>query len=67
MPEFRTIDDADVEGKRVLVRVDLNVPTKDGKVSDPTASSGSRPRSPSLPIAEPRSFCSPISSAKGSA
>ena len=26
MPSFRSLDDADVKGKRVLVRVDLNVP-----------------------------------------
>jgi phosphoglycerate kinase len=31
---FRTLDDLDVKGKRVLVRADLNVPMKDGKVSD---------------------------------
>jgi len=36
MPELRTLDDLDVRGKRVLVRVDLNVPMKDGKPSDTT-------------------------------
>lgn len=33
MSDFRTLDDFDFEGKNVLVRVDLNVPTKDGKVT----------------------------------
>jgi phosphoglycerate kinase len=36
MSQFRTLDSAEVKGKRVLLRVDLNVPVKDGKVSDAT-------------------------------
>ncbi|MGH6771355.1 MAG: phosphoglycerate kinase [Xanthobacteraceae bacterium] len=36
MPNFRTLDQADVRDKRVLLRVDLNVPTEHGKVSDAT-------------------------------
>ena len=36
MTTFRTLDDADLAGKRVLVRVDLNVPMEDGKVTDAT-------------------------------
>lgn len=34
MPRFRTIDELQAQGKRVLVRADLNVPMKDGHVSD---------------------------------
>lgn len=33
---FKTLDDVELNGKRVLVRVDLNVPMKDGEVTDTT-------------------------------
>jgi len=36
VPDFRTLDDVDLRGKRVLLRVDLNVPMADGEVGDPT-------------------------------
>ena len=36
MTLFRTLDDASVSGKRVLVRVDLNVPMEEGRVTDAT-------------------------------
>src|ERR1700741_1848003 len=36
MKQFRTLDDVDVKGKRVLLRVDLNVPTEAGRVTDTT-------------------------------
>jgi phosphoglycerate kinase len=35
-PTFRSLDNADVKGKRVLLRVDLNVPMQDGKITDST-------------------------------
>ncbi|MEA2790645.1 MAG: phosphoglycerate kinase [Acetobacteraceae bacterium] len=33
---YRTLDNVDVAGKRVLLRADLNVPMRDGKISDLT-------------------------------
>ena len=33
---FRTLDNVDVAGKRVLLRADLNVPVRDGKITDLT-------------------------------
>ena len=36
MSDFKTLDDFEFDGKTVLVRADLNVPTKDGVVTDTT-------------------------------
>lgn len=36
MPAYKTLDDVDVAGKRVLLRVDLNVPMSKGVISDLT-------------------------------
>src|ERR1700749_1259999 len=36
MPAFKALSQADVAGKTVLVRADLNVPVKDGRVTDAT-------------------------------
>jgi phosphoglycerate kinase len=36
MTAFRTLDQADLKGKRVLVRVDLNVPMENGRITDAT-------------------------------
>ncbi|MBN8966260.1 MAG: phosphoglycerate kinase, partial [Rhizobiales bacterium] len=33
---FRTLDQADLNNKRVLLRVDLNVPMENGQVTDAT-------------------------------
>src|SRR5690242_17552664 len=36
MANFKTLDSAELKNKRVLLRVDLNVPTENGKVTDAT-------------------------------
>jgi phosphoglycerate kinase len=36
MPRFRTLDGLDPRGRRVLLRADLNVPVKDGRITDRT-------------------------------
>ncbi|WP_372892793.1 phosphoglycerate kinase [Rhodosalinus sp.] len=33
---WKTLDDMALDGRRVLVRVDINVPVQDGRVTDPT-------------------------------
>ena len=36
MPAYRTLEDIDARGRTILLRVDLNVPMKDGAVTDAT-------------------------------
>lgn len=43
MRRFKTLDDLDLGGRRVLLRVDLNVPMKDGHVTDATRIERLRP------------------------
>ena len=58
---FRTLDDASVLGKRVLLRVDLNVPTENGKVTDTTRIERVARPSRKSPTRAARSSCSPTS------
>ena len=41
--KFVTLDEVDVKGKKVLIRVDLNVPMKDGEIKDLTRIEKSAP------------------------
>jgi len=43
-----SITDVDLKGKRVLVRVDFNVPMQDGKITNPAVGDHRRFRSPAL-------------------
>jgi len=61
MNKFRTLDDIDVKGKRVLLRVDLNVPMESGRVSDATRLERVAPTITEIPPRAARSSCSPIS------
>ena len=67
MSNFRTLDHADVKGKRVLVRVDLNVPTENGKVTDATRIERIVPTIIEIPARAARSSCSRISAGRRAA
>jgi phosphoglycerate kinase len=64
---LRSVRDADVAGKRVLVRADLNVPLEDGRIADDTRIGASLPTLELLLEREPASVavCSHLGRPKG--
>jgi hypothetical protein len=57
------ITDVELKGKRVLIRVDFNVPIQDGKITNPAVGFfiSSRSQSPSLLHRESWPLCQPSS------
>ena len=45
---MKTLDQVDLKGKRVFIRVDFNVPLKDGKVGDASRITNALPIQPQL-------------------